>query len=472
MKKTCLHRVSPVLFLLLLALAQAPCCEAGIGERVLEARLANGLKVILLENHRTPTITFQVWYRVGSRNEEWGKTGLAHVLEHMMFKGTKKVSGPGFLRRIESTGGSYNAFTSSDFTAYFETISADRIQVALDLEADRMRNLVLRSEDFHTERMVVIEERRMRTDDNPQAYLQEQVEAAAFQAQPYHWPIIGWSDDLARLTLEDLRAFYNTYYAPANAFIVAVGDFKKEDFLARIRKSFGSIRSGVAPKYPGYRDPPREGERRVTVEKEAKLPSLLLAYNAVNLHNPDWSALEVIAGLLAGGRSSRLEESLVRAKGLARQVETEYSQVTVDPGLFYISVDLLPGKDAAEAEEALDGEIARLRKEPVGEAELERARNRLEAEFTMAQDSLFNQGMLLAQFEIAGGWKAIDDYVPSIRRVTAQDVQHVADKYLKKSNRTTGVLVPLPYSGEKAEPSGPAIKEKVIRHTRETGGYE
>ena len=188
----------------------ASFAEAGLKDQVVETTLANGLKVILLENHKAPLITFQVWYRVGSRNEEWGKTGLSHMLEHMMFKGTAKVGPEEFSRIIQENGGNDNAFTSDDFTAYFENLSADRVQVSIDLESDRMQNLVLREEDFRTERMVVMEERRLRTNDNPQAFLLEQVEAAAFQVSPYHWPTIGWMEDIVRFTLDDLKNYYRT----------------------------------------------------------------------------------------------------------------------------------------------------------------------------------------------------------------------------------------------------------------------
>ena len=221
--------------------------EAGLKEQVSATVLPNGLKVILLENHKAPLITFQVWYRVGSRNEEWGRTGLSHMLEHMMFKGTQKVGPEEFSRIIQENGGNDNAFTSRDYTAYFENISADRVQVPLDLESDRMQNLMLRQQDFRTERMVVMEERRMRTEDNPQAYLMEQMEATAFQISPYHWPTIGWKEDIARFTLEDLKKYYRTYYNPSNAILVVVGDFQKEDILRRIEQAFGPLPKGTGP---------------------------------------------------------------------------------------------------------------------------------------------------------------------------------------------------------------------------------
>ena len=408
-------------FFLLISIA-----EAGLRENVFETVLPNGLKVILLENHKAPLVTFQVWYRVGSRNEAWGKTGLSHMLEHMMFKGTEKV-GPGeFSRIIQENGGNDNAFTSHDYTAYFENLSSDRIQVTIDLESDRMQSLTLREEDFRTERMVVMEERRLRTEDNPQAALTEQIMATAFQVSPYHWPIIGWMEDIARYTLEDLKVYYRTYYNPANAFLMVVGDFKREELLPRIEKVFGSIPKGMVPNQDRDRDPPQTGERRIFVKKEAQLPSIVMGYHVPNLREPDSYVLEVIATILSGGKSSRLYQSLVREKRLVLSADADHSLISRDPSLFYLSADLLPNKDVAEVEKALDQEIERLKKEPVEERELEKVKNQLEAAFIFGQDSIFNQAMLLAQHEIALSWKAIDDYIPSIRKVTPEDIQRVA----------------------------------------------
>ena len=421
-----------------------PSSEAGIGENVIETVLSNGLKVILLENHKAPLVTFQIWYRVGSRNEEWGKTGLSHLLEHMMFKGTEKYGPEEFSRIIQENGGNSNAFTSQDYTAYFENLSADRIQVALDLESDRMQNLVLREEDFRTERMVVMEERRLRTEDNPGAVLSEQLEAAAFQAQPYHWPIIGWMSDLQRLTLDDLREHYRIYYNPVNAFIIAVGDFKKADLLRSIEKAFGSFPRGVAPNQKKDIDPPQLGERRIFVRKEAQLPSMLMGYHVPNLQDPDGYVLEVIAAILSRGKSSRLYQHLVQGKGLAFSVDAGQSLLSKDPSLFYLSADPLPGKDVSEVEKALDQEVEGLQKDLVGERELEKVKNQLEAAFVYGQDSLFYQGMLLARREIALSWRAIDDYIPSIRKVLPTDIQRVAKRYLTTDNRTVGILLPLP----------------------------
>jgi zinc protease len=440
-----------------------PLSEAGLKEHVYETTLSNGLKVILLENHKDPVITFQVWYRVGSRNEEWGKTGLSHMLEHMMFKGTQKVGPEEFSRIIQENGGNDNAFTSNDYTAYFENLSTDRVRIALELESDRMQNLVLREKDFRTERMVVMEERRLRTEDNPQSYLIEQLEASAFQVSPYHWPTIGWKEDIERFTLEDLKAYYRTYYNPVNAFLVVVGDFQREEILSKIKKTFGLIPKGLPPVQDKDKEPPQPGERRIFVKKEAKLPYLVMGYHVPNLRNPDSYVLEVIAAILSDGKSSRLYESLVHEKQLVLSADADNSLLSRDPSLFYVSAEPLPGKELGEVEKALEQEIERLQKEPVSEHELEKAKNQLEAAFIYAQDSLFSQAMLLAHHEIALNWKSIDDYIPSIRKVTPEDIQRVAKHYLVPNNRTVGILVPLPFPEEKSIPARPSIKERMVR---------
>lgn len=436
---------------------------ATLVERVSETVLPNGLKVILLENHKAPVVTFQVWYRVGSRDEGWGKTGLSHVLEHMMFKGTTRFGPEDFSRIIQENGGNDNAFTSADYTGYFENLSADRIDVALELEADRMVNLILREEDFRTERMVVMEERRMRTEDDPRTFLLEQLKATAFQQQPYRWPVIGWMQDLERLTLEDLRQYYRLYYNPVNAFIVVVGDFKKEELLPRIETTFGAIPKGIPPDQKKSIDPPQSGERRIVVKKEAQLPFLVMGYHVPNLPEPDSYVLEVIATLLSDGKSSRFYRNLVRGRELALSAEAENSLLARDPGLFLISAEPLPGKELATVEKALDEELGKLRREPVPAQELEKVKNLIEASFLMAQDSLFFQAMLLAQFEIASTWRAVDDYLPSIRKVTSEDIQRVANQYLIPDRRTAGALVPLPLTKEKRTVPGFSLKTKTVR---------
>jgi len=450
-------------FFLLFFFSFLAVSQAGLKEQVSETVLPNGLKVILLENHKAPLITFQVCYRVGSRNEAWGKTGLSHMLEHMMFKGTKMVGPEQFSRIIQENGGNNNAFTTHDYTVYFANISADRVQVIMDLEADRMKNLVLREENFSTERMVVMEERRLRTEDDPPSILAEQLEATAFQEQPYHWPVIGWMEDIQRFTLEDLKEYYQTYYNPANAFLVVVGDFKKEDLLPRIEKAFGSIPGGASPNQKKDVDPEQIGERRILVKKEAQLPSLVMGYHVPNLLQPDSYVLEVIAALLSGGKSSRFYQNLVQDKQLVLEADAEHALLSGDPDLFYISANSLPGKEVAEVEKALNLEIERLQKEAVEKRELEKGKNQLESSFIYSQDSLFVQAMLLAKHEVALSWKAIDEYLPSIRKVTPEDIQRVARRYLIPDNRTVGILVPLPPKDGQAPPVGSSPKERAVR---------
>jgi zinc protease len=441
----------------------APSSEAGLREKVSEHVLSNGLKVILLENHKAPVVTFQVWYRVGSRNEQWGKTGLSHMLEHMMFKGTKKYGPEEFSRIVQENGGDENAFTSTDYTAYFENLSADRIHVSLDLESDRMHGLNLREDDFQTERMVVMEERRLRTEDNPQAYLMEQLEATAFQLQPYHWPTIGWMEDIKNLTLTDLKSYYHTYYNPANAFLVVVGDFSSKKLFTDIERASGSLSPGVKPEQKKDVDPPQQGERRILLKRQAQLPFILMGYHVPNLRNGDSYVLEVIAAILAGGRSSRFARKFIQEKQLVLDADAENSLLSKDPGLFLISAEPLPGKSTAEVEKAIDGEIIRLQTEPVGKQELRKAKNLLAASFVSSQDSLFFQAMLLARYEIAQDWRAVDQYLPAIGKVTPQDILRVAKQYLVPENRTVAVLVPLPTQGKKLQGAEFSLESKTVR---------
>lgn len=436
--------------------------EAAMIDQVKETVLSNGLKVLLLENHKVPEVTFQVWYRVGSRNEAWGKTGLSHMLEHMMFKGTRTVTGEAFTKAIEEIGGNDNAFTSKDFTAYFENVPSDRVQVPIELESDRMRNLLLRQEDFGPERAVVMEERRMRTEDNPQAFLIEQVEATAFQSSPYHWPTIGWAEDIEHFTLEDLKHYYRLYYSPANAFLVVVGDFRQDDLLPRLEKAFGVIPQGEKPGQDKGIDPPQSGERKLYVSREAELPFIYAGYHVPNLHHPDGYVLEVVSALLSGGKSSRFYQRLVREKQLALNVEADQPLLSRDPGLFTLSGQPFPGREAADLEKALDQELARLKTEKLEDKELQKVKNQLEAEFIYRQDSFFYQAMMLAQQEITGHWQTIDDYLPGIRKVTAEDIRRVAEKYFLPANKTVGILNPLPVKdrGPNKNPSG---KGSVLR---------
>jgi zinc protease len=457
---TILRDLLRTVWVLLLVVLFPVSFAAGANPLVSEKTLRNGLKVILLENHKAPVITFQVWHRVGSRNEELGKTGISHLMEHMMFKGTHKVGPEQFSRMIQEAGGNDNAFTSKDYTAYFETLSADRIAISMELEADRMANLALREEDFRTEKMVVMEERRLRTDDQPLAVLFEETNAVAYLSHPYQWPVVGWMQDIAQLTVDDIRHYYKTYYVPNNAFLVVVGDFQTDALLPQIEKYFGSIPRGLKPPAVRSKVAPQIGERRIFVERPARLPAFVFLYHVPNLSSPDSFALEVLATILSAGKSSRLYRALISENPLALDVDANYSLISRDPGVFSFYAQLLPGKTVSQAQSAIEQELEKVKKELVNEQELQKAKNQLESSFIFGQDSLFYQAMILARYEICGGWRQMDQYLPGIRKVTPQDVRKVARKYFPKENRTTGILVP-----QKTEKQAPPEKTPLAPQT-------
>jgi zinc protease len=430
------------LFLALAFCALGPSTAGSLTYPVQETVLDNGLKVLMLENRKSPIATFQVWYRVGSRNEVDGKSGLAHFLEHMMFKGTSKVAPEEHARIIARNGGRSNAFTSADATVYFATMSSDKIGVAVELEADRMANALLDSASFEAERKVVMEERRLRVEDRPTSALGELAGAAAYLVHPYRRPVIGWMPDLQNLKREDLRKFYRTYYVPNNAFIVAVGDFASQEMLNKIRTAFGRIPRGRDVPRLKVEEPPQRGERRVILRKEAELPFITFNYHAPNLKDPDGHALELLTVILASGRSSRLYEDLVYNRRLTRSVDANYSKLSIDPTIFGITAQLMPQKDPQEVERAIETVLEEVRSEPVSDRELEKARNQVEASFVFGQDSVFGQANRLGRYESAARWQLINSYLDGIRKVSAADVLKAAKRYLDPDRRTVGVLIP------------------------------
>jgi zinc protease len=435
------------LALILVAVAFAggwPVPAAEPADTVVAATLDNGLRVLLLEDHRSPIVTVQTWYRVGSRNELRGATGIAHFLEHLMFRGTAKY-GPGvFARLVERNGGQDNAFTSQDVTSYYVNIAADKLDLVLDLEADRMHNLVLDPKIIDSEREVVIEERRMRTEDDPGGYLGEEVSALAFRAHSYGQPIIGWMIDIRRITADEIRAFYKTYYVPGNAILVLVGDFKAAEVMNKIKTMFGPIPKGTVPPPVLSVEPAQNGERRVLVQKTAELPIVYIGYPVPNQKSPDAPALEVLSVVLAGGRSSRLYRDLVHERQLALEAGGDYSYFSLDPNLFWFYATPLPGQTAETLEKELLGEMDRLRKDPVSDVELTRAKNQIEASFVFQDDSIHRRASLLARFELIGGYAQKDKYLDLIRAVTAADLQRVARAYFQDEKKNVGILLPKP----------------------------
>jgi zinc protease len=431
-----------IVFQFVLVVSLASFIRPADATNVREFILDNGLKILLLENHKSPAVTFQVWYRVGSRNEKDGKSGLAHFLEHMMFKGTPTVKPEEYSRIIAKNGGRSNAFTSSDVTVYFATMSRDKIGIEIELEADRMANALLGDTYFEPEKKVIQEERRLRTDDNPVSALSEVAGAVAYTVHPYRRPVIGWMDDIQNLTRQDMVDFYKLYYAPNNAYIVVTGDFSTDELLPKIKAAFEKIPRGAEPPKVRAEEPPQRGERRVNLKKEAELPFVLMYYHVPNLKSPDSYALDLLSVVLAGGRSSRLYHELVYQKRLARNIDADYSGVSIDPTGFSITAQLMPGKAPTEVEREIDGLLEKVRTELIGERELQKAKNQIESSFVFAQDSIFGQAMKIGYYEAAAGWRMMDAYLDGIRRVTREDIQRVAKHYLDRDRRTVGVLIP------------------------------
>ena len=411
---------------------------------VREFVLDNGLKVLLLEDHKSPAVTFQVWYRVGSRNEKDGKSGLSHFLEHMMFKGTAKVKPEEYSQIIAKNGGRSNAFTTNDVTVYFATMSRDTIGTEIELEADRMVNASLADTYFEPEKKVIQEERRLRTDDNPISALSEVTSAVAYMVHPYRRPVVGWMADIENLTRQDLVDYYRLYYAPNNAYLVVTGDFSTEEILPRIKAAFEKLPRGPEPPRLGAEELPQRGERRIILKRDAELPSILLFYHAPNLKSPDSYALDVLSVVLAGGRSSRLHHELVYQKKIVRSIDADYNGLSIDPGGFTVTAQLMPGKDAAEVEREIDSLLEKVKAEPVSERELQKAKNQIEAQFVFAQDSIFGQAMKIGYYEAVGGWRLMDSYIDGIRRVTREAVQKAAKQYLDRDKRTVGLMIPTP----------------------------
>jgi len=416
--------------------------EVSRATAVQELVLDNGLKVLILEDHKSPAVTFQVWYRVGSRNEKDGKSGLSHFLEHMMFKGTPSIKPEEYSRIIAKNGGRSNAFTTSDVTVYFATMSRDKIGIELEMEADRMANALLGDTYFEPEKKVIQEERRLRTDDKPVAALDEVTSAVAYTVHPYRRPVIGWMDDIQNLSRQDLVDHYKLYYAPNNAFIVVAGDFSTEEILPKIKAAFEKIPRGPEPPKVRAEEPPQRGERRVFLKKEAELPFVMMFYHAPNLKSPDNFALDLLTVVLAGGRSSPLYHDLVYQKRLARSVDANYSSVSMDPGGFSITAQLMPGKEPPEVEREIDTLVDKIKSELISERDLQKAKNQVESSFIFAQDSIFGQAMKIGSYEANGGWRQMDQYIDGIRRVTREDIQRVAREYLDRDRRTVGMLIP------------------------------
>ena len=426
------------------------CCHAVVAAGpVHEYQLDNDLKLIVKEDHRAPVLVSQVWYKIGASYEVDGLTGISHVLEHMMFKGTKKHPAGEFSRIISENGGVENAFTSKDYTAYFQRLEKSRLPVSFELEADRMRNLKLQEEEFTKERKVVMEERRMRTEDKPTSLTYEQFNATAFTSSSYRNPTIGWMNDLENLQLADLQAWYERWYAPNNAIVVVVGDVQPDAVLKLAKKWFGPLKpEQIVPPKPRI-EPEQPGPRRITVKVPAEVPYMVMGYKVPVLAtaDEDWEpyALEVLAGILDGGDSARLTRDLIRGSQVASSAGASYSLYDRQASLFLFDGTPTNSHTVDEVKQALEEQIKRLQQEFVEQDELERVKAQVVAGNVYKQDSIFYQAMELGMLEAVGlNWPLVDEYVERISAITPEQVQAVAAKYLVETQRTVAVLDPLP----------------------------
>jgi len=421
-----------------------------------EFMLKNGMKIIVKEDHRAPTAALMIWYKAGSMDEFNGTTGIAHVLEHMMFKGTKEFKPGEFSRRVAALGGRENAFTGKDYTAYYQQIDRSKLEDVMVLEADRMANLVLDSKEFEKEIKVVMEERRWRTDDRASALVDEALHATAFTAHPYRRPVVGWMSDLQQMTAQDAKEWYERWYAPNNATMVVSGDVDAQQVLALAEKHFGQLPAKVLPITRSQQEPMQRGLRRVAVKAPAENPYVVLAFKVPALRDVEKDeeayALDVLAAVLDGYDNARLTAKLVRTDRVANSVGANYSGMARGPVLFTLDGTPAKGVSTIELERRLRAEIERIAKEGVQPQELTRVKAQLIAGQVYKKDSVFEQALEIGMMENVGlGQKNIDRVIERLKTVTSQQVQAVAKKYFGDDALTIATLIPLPLSDKKSE---------------------
>ncbi|MFA6302478.1 MAG: pitrilysin family protein [Legionella sp.] len=419
--------------------------------QVQEFQLNNGLKVLVKEDHRAPIAVSMIWYNIGSADEPGGITGVSHAIEHMMFKGTPKYPLGVFSKTIAALGGQENAFTNNDYTAFFEKIDASHIATAFELEADRMNNLLLDENEFNKEIKVIREERRMRTDDNPQALAFERFLATAHLAAPYNHPVIGWMTDLQQMQVKDLKHWYQTFYAPNNATLVVVGDVQAEKIHALAEQYFGALPKKSIPERKMQKEPPALGAKSITVNAPAKLPMLLIGYSVPSVKTAKYAwepyALELIAAILDAGESSRFAKNLVRGSHVATGAEAYYNLYAKYSTQFIVFGAPSENHKIKDIRQALLAQLEELKKMPVSETELQRIKNQIIAQKTFEKDSLFGQAMELGLLETNGiGWNHANEYTEAMNKITAQQIQQTAQHYFQEYNQTQAVLKPIQQS--------------------------
>lgn len=426
---------------------------------VIEHHLENGLMVLLNPVHTAPVATFWIWYRVGSRNEVPGITGVSHWVEHMQFKGTPQFGRNEIMHLINRNGGVDNAFTWTDYTAYFESLPSDRIDLALKIESDRMVNSLFDPKEVDMERTVIISEREG-AENEPRFWLGEEVQATAYKVHPYHHDTIGWKNDLQNLTRDQLYSHYRLHYAPNNAVIVAAGEFDPKEMQAKIVDAFGKIPRGQDIPAVKIVEPPQQGERRVVLRRPGPTSLFHAAYHGPKATDPDFFPTFVLSGILSGigamsfsghgspGRSSRLYRALVETQ-LANDVDCSF-RPTIDPGTIDITATVRPGVSVGKVERAIFDEIEKVATKPVTDQELNQVFKQAKVQFVYATDGVMNKGYLLGEFEIVASYKMYSTFLENLMKVKKSDVQRVAAKYLRETNRTVGWFIP----SEAAEGTG------------------
>jgi len=442
------------------AAASAAVSAPGVFERT----LPNGMKVIVREDRRAPTVVHLVLYRVGSTDEVNGTTGVAHVLEHMMFKGTKTVPAGEFSRRVAALGGRENAFTTRDYTGYFQQIGSRHLPEVMKLEADRMSNLAFETSEFDKEIKVVMEERRLRTEDRAQALVYEQLMSTAFTASPYRVPVIGWMSDLESMRAGDALAWYRRWYTPSNAILVVVGDVSGEEVYRLAERTYGRIEPHALPERKPQTEPQQRGLRRAWVEAPAENPYVILGFKVPRLADVERDtepfALEVLAAVLDADENGRLTRDIVRGSRVANQVGASYGLVARGPALFVLDGTPAKGHGTADVEKALRAEIARIARDGVREDELRRIKTQYVAGEIYKRDSIMAQAMEMGSLEISGFSHAdADRILERIRAVTPAQVQAAAGRYFGDDALAVVTLVPQPLADkapQKAPPRAPA----------------
>jgi predicted Zn-dependent peptidase len=419
-------------------------------EGLLETTLDNGLRVLLLEDHRTPVVAFQIWVEAGSSDESF-YTGIAHLFEHMMFKGSRNIAPEVHAQLINERGGRINAYTSRDVTVYHEDITAESLPLVIDLEAERFENLDISAETLESEREVVLEERRLRSEDNPDGLAFESLAALAWQAHPYRWPVIGWRSDVEKVTVEACQDFFDTYYAANNLILVLVGDFESEPTLDRIRRRFGRLRSADRiPRRPTTVVPQR-GERRTEVLFDVKIPLLYAAWHAPPTGHPDGEALDIASEILSGGRTGRLYRSLVYGEEKALYAYGGYMEYT-DAGLFYAVAGARPGVALSEVESLFMAEVDRVAEEGVTEAEVAKAKRQMEVSLVNGLSTNHALASRIGREVVAfGRVRPLAERIEAIRAVTPEDVQRVVRTYLQTDVRSVVHVVPPPIDAAAGE---------------------